>query len=57
MAKTGFSFSCPTKVVFGVDTHRQLPSLVKERGAARVFLVVDPALVESQIVQDRKSVV
>ncbi|WP_353172421.1 iron-containing alcohol dehydrogenase [Paracandidimonas soli] len=51
MAKTGFSFSCPTKVVFGVDTHRQLPSLVKERGAARVFLVVDPALVESQIVQ------
>lgn len=43
------SFACPTRLVFGVDSHQQLPAIVAAGGAQRVFVVVDPALVESEI--------
>lgn len=51
MAKSALSFSCPTKVVFGIDAHLQLPGIMAQRNATRAFLVVDPALMESQIAQ------
>lgn len=42
-------FVCPTRLVFGVDAHRQLPALVSAGGAQRLFLAIDPALVDSEI--------
>ena len=44
------SFSCPTKLVFGVNAHTRLPQIVQDWGCQSVFLMVDPALVESDIV-------
>lgn len=43
------SFSCPTRLVFGVNAHQQLPAIVAGAGAQRVFLVVDPALAQVDI--------
>lgn len=43
------SFCCPTQLVFGVGAHERLPALVTRLHARRVFLVVDPALVASDV--------
>ena len=44
------SFSCPTKLILGVDAHTQLPSIVRNWGCKRVFLIADPAVAASGIV-------
>lgn len=44
------SFSCPTRLVFGIDAHTRLPQLVHDWRCTRVFLMVDPALAEGEIV-------
>ncbi len=47
---TTSSFSCPTKLVFGVDAHTRLPQIVQDWGCKSVLFIVDPALAESDIV-------
>lgn len=46
------SFSCPTRLVFGVNAHTHLPQIVQDWGCKSVFLMVDPALAESEIVSN-----
>ncbi|MFC4279003.1 iron-containing alcohol dehydrogenase [Achromobacter aloeverae] len=45
------SFSSPTRLVFGHDAHTNLPRIIQDWGCKRVFLMVDPALVKSEITQ------
>ncbi|QCO16590.1 iron-containing alcohol dehydrogenase (plasmid) [Azospirillum brasilense] len=43
------SFSCPTKILFGVGAHEQLPDVLREWNATRLFVLLDPALADSVI--------
>jgi alcohol dehydrogenase len=43
------SFSCPTQVVFGLNALERLPSLVQRHGWRRLFALVDPALIQSEV--------
>ncbi|MBP2231274.1 alcohol dehydrogenase [Azospirillum agricola] len=43
------SFSCPTRIVFGVGAHEQLAAVLSEWKATRLFVLLDPALANSAI--------
>ncbi|SHI37228.1 iron-containing alcohol dehydrogenase [Pollutimonas bauzanensis] len=43
------TFSCPTQLMFGVDAHRRLPRILAEWGFSRIFVMLDPALGQSEI--------
>jgi alcohol dehydrogenase len=51
-----FSVNQPTQIIFGVDKVRQLADLVKELGGRRVFLVADPGLQQSGIIEQLTAV-
>jgi alcohol dehydrogenase len=42
------SFSCPTKVHFGFDAYKRLPDIVATYGWKRLFLMIDPALLDGE---------
>lgn len=41
------SFSCPTRIVFGVGAHERLAAVLGEWKATRLFVLLDPALANS----------
>lgn len=43
------SFECPTQIVFGVGAHERLAEVLRERGAKRVLVLLDPALLDSAV--------
>jgi alcohol dehydrogenase len=42
------TFSCPTKIHFGFDAHKRLADIVSTYGWKRIFLLIDPALVDGE---------
>lgn len=45
MIQLGLSaFSSPTRILFGIDAHRRIASLLKENGWNRVVVLADPAI-------------
>ncbi|MGW8160617.1 MAG: iron-containing alcohol dehydrogenase [Desulfobulbales bacterium] len=51
-----FTINQPTRIVFGVNTVKQLGDLVTELGGHRVFLVADPGLKQSGIIKQITSI-
>lgn len=51
MISRSFTVTQPTRIRFGVDSINDLPGLVKELGGSKVFLVLDPALVRTGLVE------
>jgi alcohol dehydrogenase len=43
------SFYCPTNIYMGIDAHRKVDSLIKEWEIKKLFLVVDPAILKTEI--------
>lgn len=44
-------FTCPTRIFFGENSHTRLADILTVLGASRVFALVDPAMVSSEIFQ------
>lgn len=42
------TFSCPTKIHMGSNSHRVVEDIVRARGCSRVFVAVDAALLEGE---------
>lgn len=51
MHSQSFTVNQPTRIRFGVDAINDLPALVKELGGSKVFLVVDPGLIQAGLVE------
>jgi alcohol dehydrogenase len=51
MHSQSFTVTQPTRIRFGVDAINDLPALVKELGGSKVFLVVDPGLIQAGLVE------
>ena len=51
MISQSFTVTQPTRIRFGVDAINDLPALVKELGGSKVFLVVDPGLIQAGLVE------
>jgi alcohol dehydrogenase len=43
------SFYCPTQICMGIDSHRKVDSLIKEWEIKKIFLVVDHAMLKTEI--------
>jgi alcohol dehydrogenase len=43
------SFQCPTRIVFGIGAHESLADVVRERATKRLLVVLDGALVNTDI--------
>lgn len=43
------SFYCPTNIYMGIDAHRKVDSLIKEWKIKKLFLVVDHAILKTEI--------
>ncbi len=43
------SFYCPTNIYMGIDAHRKVDSLIKEWKIQKLFLVVDHAILKTEI--------
>ncbi len=43
------SFYCPTHIYMGIDSHRKVDSLIKDWKAKELFLLVDQAMLKTEI--------
>ena len=51
MLLTTATYFCPTQVILGEGSHERIPGLLRDSGAQRVLLLVDPGLAQSAFVQ------
>lgn len=49
-------FYCPSKIHMGIGAHRQVEPIIRSRGDKRLFLVVDAALLDSEIFSNLKAI-
>lgn len=42
-------FHCPTKIYMGINAHRNLQSLIREGKINKLFLLVDPAILKTEL--------
>lgn len=49
------TFSCPTRIHFGIGAHGRLGDIVRKNRWKRILIAVDPALTESEILSFAKS--
>lgn len=50
------TFLCPTQIYMGLNSHSKIEEIVKKTNADSCFLLIDPALVESEICAKIKAV-